>query len=291
MPEAEVVEQTEAEIAAAQAAFDSGFDSDAPPAKETPPPAAAAEAPPPVREPPKAPVPPAPKYVRLTEDEAQRLRSAADETVNLKQQLSKAFGTLGNMQQVINQIRNQTPAGATVEITDADFAELREDFPELEQRQRVGLERILKRANLRGTAQVATPTIDPEHVRSVAATIIHGEGLKDLDDLHPGWREFVGQPGDTDNVYRRWLATQPPEYQHLLANTYSAAITKRSIDKCYADMAKARAPAAVRQQTPARTDTARRDRIQAAVAPRGNGHAPAPRSPTPEELFRQGFNE
>jgi len=273
---AEVVEQTEEPDAAALAAFASGFDEETPPAKETPPPAVATEAPSPVQEP-KAPVPVTPRYVRLTEDDVQRLRSAADETANLKQQLSKAFGTLGNMQQVINQIRNQTPAGAAVEITDEDFAELREDFPELEQRQRVGLERILKRANLTGTAQVATPAIDPEAMRNAAATIVHDEGLKDLDDLHPGWRGIVGKPDDVDNPYRRWLASQKPEYRHLIENTYSAAITKRSIDRFYADQ---RRPAVRQQPTSARPDAARRDRIQAAVAPRGNGIPPAPRQPS-----------
>jgi hypothetical protein len=285
---AEVVEQTEEQIAAANAAFADGFDSDAPPAKETPPPAVATEAPAPVQEP-RAPTP---RYVRLTEDELQRLKNAADETANLKQQLSRAFGTLGNMQQVLNQVRSQTPAGAAVEITEDDFAELKEDFPELAKHHRAGLERILKRANLRGTAQAATPVVDPEQMRAVAATIVHSEGLKDLDDLHPGWREFVGKPEDTNNAYRRWLTTQTPEYQHLLNHTYSAAITKRSIDKCYADLAKARAPAAAaRQQTPARTDMARRDRIMAAVQPRGNGTPPGPHVPSSIDLFNSGFTE
>ncbi len=68
---------------------------------------------------------------------------------NLKQQLSKAFGTMGNMQQLINQVRSQTPAGAVVEITDEDFAELKEDFPELAGHTRAALERILKRANVK----------------------------------------------------------------------------------------------------------------------------------------------
>ena len=293
MAEKAEAEQTEAEVAAAEAALAEGFDAD-PPAPSTPP----AKGPPPdlsafvrkpVQEEPAVYVPPPPRYVRLTEDEAQRLRSAADETVNLKQQLSRAFGTLGNMQQVINQIRNQTPAGAAVEITDEDFAELREDFPELEQRQRVGLERILKRANLRGTAQAAPATVDPEAMRSVAATIVHGEGLEDLDDLHPGWREIVGQPNDSNNPYRRWLANQSDQYQELIHGTYSAAITKRSIDRFRADQAKARAPVA--RQTPSRPEAARRERIAAAVAPRGNGQPPAPRQPTALDRFHEGFNE
>lgn len=276
----EVVEQTEEQAAAS---FAAGFDSETPPATAaTPPPAAQ-----PVQEEPAAETPPEPEYVQITKEERDRLMAVADKTANIEAQLSKAFGTMGNQQQLINQLRSQTPAGAAVEITDDDFAELKADFPELAGHTKAALERILKRTNLTGTGQPATPTIDPETVRTTAAEIVHAQGLDDLNDLHPGWQDIVGKPDDADNPYRKWLATQPEKYQELIRTTYSATITARSIDRFKAAQAK---PAAPRPQTPARPDDARRRVIQEAVQPRGHGTPPAPHQPTPQDNFDAGFN-
>lgn len=292
--ENEVVAPTAEESAAS---FAAGF------AEETPPPAApttAEPAPAPEATPQETKPAPAeepspvqePEYVQITKGDLARLSAAAEETAGFRQQLSKAFGTMGNMQQLLNQLRTQTPAGAAVELTDDDFAELKEDFPELAGHTRAAFERILKKVNLTGTGQPATPTVDAEQVRVAAANVVHAEGLKDLDDLHPGWRGIVGKPDDAENPYRKWLATQAPEYQELLRSTYSASITARSIDRFKAAIAKPAAqPAAQRPQTPAAPAAARRDRIQAAVQPRGNGTTPpAPRAPTPAENFAAGFN-
>lgn len=281
----EVVQQTEEQAAAA---FAAGFDSETPqPSAATPPPiATTTAAPQPEPEAPKAEEPPAPEYVQFTKEEHARLMAVADKTASLEAQLSKAFGTMGNMQQLINQVRSQTPAGAVVEITDEDFAELQEDFPELAGRTRTALERIFKKANLRGTGEPATPTIDPQIVRTAAAEIVHGEGLADLNDLHPDWETVVVSP-----EYRKWLGEQKPEYQNLLHKTYSATITGRSIDRFRAAQEAAKLkPAAPPPKTPEQPKTDRREHLRAAIQPRGNGQAPAPQTPTPEDNFRAGFN-
>ena len=284
--EAEVIEQTEEQAAAA---FAAGFDSDAPqPQAATPPPVAATTEAPPVQEEPKADEPPAPKYVQLTEEQLVQIMATVDQTASLKKGLDSVAGTVGNVRKALDQVRSQTPSGAVVEITDEDFAELKEDFPELAGHTRAALERILKRTNLTGTGAPATPTFDPEATRRTAAEIVHQQGLDDLNDLHPGWEDIVGTPDDANNEYRKWLATQPEKYQDLIRSTYSATITSRSIDRFKA--AQAKAAAAARPQTPARPNASRRDRIQAAVQPRGNGQAPAPHTPTPEDNFRAGFN-
>jgi hypothetical protein len=285
MAENEVVEQTEEQAAAS---FAAGFDSETPTATAaTPPPAEQ-----PVQEEPVAETPPEPEYVQITKEERDRLIAVADETTNIKAQLSKAFGTMGNMQQLINQVRSQTPAGAAVEINDDDFAELKADFPELAGHTRAALERILKRTNLTGTGQPATPAFDPEEVRKTASEIVHAQGLDDLNDLHPGWQDIVGKPDDADKPYRKWLATQPEKYQELIRSTYSATITGRSIDRFKAaEAAAAQAkPAAQRPQTPANPAAARKAVIEAAVQPRGAGTPPAPHQPTPQDNFNAGFN-
>lgn len=281
MAEKEVEQQTEEQAAAA---FAEGFDSETPqPQAATPPAGAAPAEAQPVQEP-----PPEPEYVQITRDERDRLIAVADKTANIEAQLSKAFGTMGNMQQLINQVRSQTPAGAAVEINDEDFAELKADFPELAGHTKAALERILKRANVKGTGESATPAIDPEAVRKTAAEVVHAQGLDDLNDLHPGWQDIVGKPEDAENPYRKWLATQPEKYQELIRTTYSATITARSIDRFKAAQA---ARSAARPQTPANPAAARRAVVEAAVQPRGNGgKPPAPHTPTPEENFAAGFN-
>lgn len=284
----EVVEQTEEQAAAA---FAAGFDSETPPATAaTPPPAAATEAQP-VQEEPPAEAPSEPKYVQITEEDFARLKAAADKTEAHAAQFNKVFGTMGNLQQIIAKMQTDTPAGEPVEITVDDFPEMNADFEELTKQQVAGLNRVLKKLNVRGTGTPATPTIDPEEIRKTAAEVVHAQGLDDLNDLHPGWQDIVGKPDDADNDYRKWLATQPEKYQELIRSTYSATITARSIDRFKAAQAAARAkPAAARQETPASPDAARRDRIKGAVQPRGTGTPPAPHTPTPEENFRAGFN-
>lgn len=282
--DAEVVEQTEEQAAAA---FAAGFDSETPQPQAAPAPTPAeAEAQPAQQE-----QPPEPKYVQLTEEALAQIMATVDQTASLKKGLDSVAGTVGNVRKALDQIRSQTPAGASVEITDDDFAELKADFPELAGHTRAALERILKRTNLTGTGQPATSTFDPEVVRTTAAEIVHAQGLDDLNDLRPGWQDIIGKPDDAENPYRKWLAQQPEAYQNLIRTTYSATITARSIDRWEAAEAAAKAkPAAARQETPASPGAARRDRIQAAVTPRGQGTPPAPHTPTPEENFAAGFN-
>jgi hypothetical protein len=287
--EAEVVEQTEEQAAAS---FAAGFDSETPQPQAAPTPtdAATAEAQPAQQQEPSAEQPPEPKYVQLTEEQLAQIMATVDQTANLKKGLDSVAGTVGNVRKALDQVRSQTPAGASVEITDDDFAELKADFPELAGHTRAALERIVKRMNLTGTGEPATSTFDPEAVRKTASEIVHAQGLDDLNDLHPGWQDIVGKPDD-DNDYRKWLATQPEKYQELIRSTYSATITSRSIDRFKAAQAAAQAkPAAARPQTPASPDAARRDRLREAVQPRGQGTPPAPSQPTPQDNFNAGFN-
>lgn len=128
-----------------------GFDAEAATAAATEPVQPEAKEDPKPEPAPAAPVAEGPKYVQITEEQYARLNAVADETASLKQQMSEAFGTMGNLQQVMNRLQSATPAGASVDISVEDFAELAEDFPELAGHTRKGLEKILKRLNVRGT--------------------------------------------------------------------------------------------------------------------------------------------
>jgi hypothetical protein len=282
----EVVQQTEEQAAAA---FAEGFDSETPqPSAVTQPPVATTTtAAQPVPEEPKGEEPPAPKYAQITEEQLTQIMATVDKTASLQKGLDSVAGTVGNVRKALDQVRSQTPQGAVVEITDEDFAELKEDFPELAGHTRAALERILKRANLKGTGEPAPPTMDPQTVRTAAAEIVHQQGLADLNDLHPDWQTVV-----VSAEYRKWLGEQTSEYQDLLHKTYSATITGRSIDRFRAAQEAAKPkPAAPRPKTPEQPKADRRDHLRAAVQPRGNGNQPAPHTPpTPEENFRAGFN-
>jgi len=233
-----------------------------------------------------------PKYVQITEEQYARLNAAADETAGLKQQMSKAFGTMGNLQQVIGRLQTATPAGASVEISAEDFAELAEDFPELAGHTRKGLEKIFKRLNVRGTGGPAT--VDSEQLASAVRSARQQDAFDVLDDLHPGWRDIVGRAEDADNAFRKWLATQSQDYQDRINTTQSASITARAIDQFKAassssGSAAVKPAASPQPSTPAPKIAARKDRFQAAVQPRGAGGPPSPSSSNADDEFQAGF--
>ena len=105
--------RTDAEIHAeeleAQAAFDSGVEMETgrktklpdvvdPVAKPTP--VAVAET--------VAKIP-APKYIQITEEQFAALNAAAAKTATVEQQMSKAFGTIGNLQQIVDGLLQRSP--------------------------------------------------------------------------------------------------------------------------------------------------------------------------------------
>lgn len=237
---------------------------------------------------PAAPAVEGPKYVQITEEQLARLSAAADETAGLKQQMSKAFGTMGNLQQVIGRLQTATPAGASVEVSAEDFAELAEDFPELAGHTRKGLEKIFKWLNVRGTGSASA---DSEQLAQAVRSARQQDAFDVLDDLHPGWRDIVGRAEDADNAFRKWLAMQSQDYQDRINTTQSASITARAIDQFKAaTQVPAVKPAAQPQpSTPAPKIAARKDRFQAAVQPRGAGGPPSPSSNSADDEFQAGF--
>ncbi len=226
-----------------------------------------------------------PKYAQITVDELRDLRAAAEKTATYEGQFNKVFGTIGNMQQLINRVQSQTPSGAAVEITDEDFPEeLRQDYPGLTGNFRSALENIFKRINLRGTGEqpATAATIDPAKMQEAVQAAIVENQKQELEELHPGWQKIVGAHTDTDNAYRKWLATQPADYQKRIHDTYSASVTARSIEKFKADTA----PPVAQMPT---SRPVLRNRFRGAVQPRGTGAAPPPTHTRPEDEIASGF--
>lgn len=271
----------------ALAALADGFDADVPPPKTV---AKVAEEPK-AEEPPKQAEQPVvvapraePKFARITEEDLASLRAAAAKTATMEAQLSKAFGTMGNLKQVVDRLQTQAPAGVNVEIPPDAFAELEQDFPEVAAKIRSGIEKTLK--GVKGNTAAAVPDLDA--MGSVARAEMVKREIDTLDETHPGWRENIGAPQDSAHPFRAWLVRQPAEYQKRINSTYSSAVIGRAIDRYETEKKAAEAPPPGTRPTAPRI-VARNDRIRAAVQPRGDGGGMPPPSRTENDEFLDGW--
>ena len=210
-----MVEVNTAEAEAnADAAFGAGFDGSIPAvipsAKAVEEPKTEAVAQPPVATP--APKPEKPQYARVLEKDWNDLKAKAGQISVLESAIAKLTGSMPKadaiIQQVVEKVRAETPAGLAVEFLKEDFAELSEDYPELVER----LERLLNKAKVKGTApttEAAKPAaggvMDQEAIdKAVEATLTkraqkeaadkRDAEVKALNEAFPDWGKIVGQP-------------------------------------------------------------------------------------------------
>lgn len=233
----------------------------------------------------------APEYVQLTKAEHASLTAAAAKTAGFEAQLSKAFGTIGNMQQIVNKLQSQTPSGEKVEVPKVAFAKLRESFPEVADLLETDMAEALK--GIRGTGSDDTkpePVVDLDALTKAAKAIDTQRQIETLEDDHPTWREIVGTVDsegkhDPNIPFRKWLVTQPVEYQTKINATTSAAVIAKAIDKFQASI-KTATPSAPAVPTP--KAVAQKGRIEGAVQPKGDGGQPPP-AKTANDDFTEGF--
>lgn len=275
-----------AALADAQENADFGAGFEGKPAEKPP-----AENPPTTEKPEPAATPrveakPKPKYIQITEADWNEVRAAAAKTASYDQQLSRAFGTIGNLQKIVNEQRAAgQPAGRKFEVPKEAFAAMERDFPELAQQTRAALEAALSGVSGTGANDADTATT----FKSLLAAEKSKQQIEELEDQFPDWRTIVGavdvtreQP-DPNNGFRKWLAGKPVDYQNRVNGSESAAVIGRAI-RTFQKEAAAAAPKV--NGTPR---DARADRIRAAVQPRGdNAGAAAGRSE--DEEFVAGFN-
>ena len=274
----------------AQLDFDSAATETLPPKQavevkvETPP-----QAKPPAQDAP--PVKPVAKYVQLTEEQFNTFKSAAEKTAAFEGQISKLFGTTGDMQQIVRKLQAATPAGHSVEIPKGALAKTRKDFPELADLIESDLVEALK--GVRGTAPEtpAKPALDDDAIQKLvegkAREFSRKNESEALEDTYANWREIVGPVDaegryDPNNEYRKWLGAQDQAYQTLINSTDSAQVIARSIGRFLAFKSHPTTPAS------APKIAARTDRIKAAIQPRGDGGQPAP-AKSADDDFNAGF--
>ena len=224
-----------------------------------------------------------PEYVQINAKEWAEVRAAAAKTASYDQQLSKAFGTIGNLQKLVTGLQGQTPAGRKVEIPKDAFADMERDFPELAAKTKDALEKAL--AGVSGTG--AKSDVDASKIEEMLATHTSKREIEALEDSYPDWRDIVGavdvrtQQPDPNNAFRKWLAGKDVAYQVRINGSESAAVIGRAI-RLFQNETKAAAAKA----TPA---AARADRIRAAVQPKGDNAGAAPDKSDDDE-FMAGFN-
>lgn len=289
-----MAEANTAEVEAkVDAAFGAAFGG-TPPAEIPPVKVADEPAPEPAKPVSPAPAPvPKPEYIRVTKQDWDNTRAATGKVANLESQLAKLTGSIPKaemiVQQVIDKVQAQTPAGAPVELTDEDFAEFQETFPEVGATMRKSLDKIVKRLNVRGTASPATPAPAVD-VDAAVEKVLTAREMTALTKAHPDWQDTVarvdrskGEAPPEDNPFRKWLGTQSAEYQEEVNETHSPAVIQAAID---------RFKAIPKTDAPARPDkgAARRAVLADAVTPRAEGNPPPLNPPqTADDAFTAGF--
>jgi len=223
----------------------------------------------------------APKFVQMTQEQFDAFQAAAGKTATMETQMSKVFGTLGDVQQHVRRLQSEPLKSIAVELPADVVSEMEADFPELAGHFRKGLEKALKGITGTATTSAAAPIVDPEATRKIAREIAVRHEEEALEDAHPTWRAIVGVPGsENTNEFRQWLGKQDVAYQNKINQTNSSLVIGRAIDKFLAKK--------VEPNRPAPKVAAQTDRIRAAIQPRGDGGQPAPANNADDD-FRAGF--
>lgn len=243
---------------------------------------------------PPADDPPADENVIVTKAQLERLLAAADKAEGYEKQISKLFGTLGDTQAHVKALQASTPKGVKVEIPADAFKEMEEEYPEIAAHMKASLEKALSGAKGTGAEDDKQDTpaegIKPEAVERIVEDSVSRREMALLTEDHPDWRTVVGavekgQQPDPNNGFRKWLKTQPADYQQKINETQSPLTVSRAIDKYKAFEA---AQKTKQPSPPNKKNAAREDRFSSAVQPRGDGNPPPPKK-TADDEFQAGF--
>lgn len=240
----------------------------------------ATPAPSPEPTPAPTPAPAAPEYVQITRDEwdSTKARAAKVDEIEAtsRQRLDQVFGKMGGLERKLTELTAGTPAGEAVQVSDADFEELAQEYgPEMAALTAKGLNKILGR--MKGAGGLDTDAVTKlvgEKIQAASQEIRAQTVEASLEAVFPGWKEEVKTP-----AFATWINAQAADVKALASSDKvgDAAKMLRLFDKAKS------APA----QTPAPSNTRQRQ-IAAAVPPRGDGgHPPAPED---DDDFNAGFN-
>ncbi len=255
----------------------------------------------PVAAPAPAPKPEKPEYIRVTRQEWDNHKAMFGKVATLEGQIAKVTGSIPKtdalVQQIIEKVRAETPAGLAVEFSKELFAELAEDYPVLAEQ----LERALNQGKVKGTGapEKAAAAAEPVDLEKAVETVLTKRADKEAADKReseakalieafPEWGKIVGRPIDmgtkepVETDWRKWATTNDPK----ALSTDSHAEVMASIQK-FNDSKTA-------PSTPSRPDRAdtRRAAIADAVTPRFDGSPPPLAQPkSAEDAFGEAFQK
>jgi hypothetical protein len=303
-PETPAVEEQKDAEQATQS-FMAGFEEDenAERPTETPAPAPEASAPP--------AEPPAPKYVQITEDDWKATQSRAakiDEiSATLEKMPDQVLGTMGRtLERKLAELKTTTPTGQAVQLDEADFKELTDEFPDVGALTLKGFNKALSKIKGTGVSAEEIARAAEENDRRAEARE-RKVRFEELTEVHPTWQAdmWVERPAIKDGAYvpgvptvdfANWTKTLKPEEVSQLANSKSALYVSKQMDKFYAwktaQAAQAQSPApAPKPAAPAApAQPSMRQRQVAAAAP-AKGDSAAPPSTSAKSPFMAGFEE
>jgi len=169
------------------------------------------------------------RFAGRTEEEIEALLSEIPSMKDgYRKQIDNLAGNYGALKSAFQKLQQDTPKGEQVTVTDEDLTEMYGEFPELAGMTKNALNNVLKRVNLKG-ASIDPAAID-ERVNTLVTERVSNERVaihkELLNGLTPGWDAIVGLPDEQGNIpqtdYRKWLATQPADYQSKMAETNNA---------------------------------------------------------------------
>lgn len=225
---------------------------------------------------PVEPVVAAPEYVQLTKEQFDNMQSRLGEIDNLKTGLGKASGSIGTLNQVIEQLKSSTKAGSPVELTDDVVDGLKSEFGD-----ELGgaVLAALKKAApaLRGTGQA----IDPLKIRQDAKAEAEAtytakrtaELQQELTEEHPDWATVRNT-----KEFQEWRAKLNKPEQDRLNTTNSVTYLSKKLTE-FKDSLKKQASQPKPNQ--------RQAIVNAAVQPRGDGGSLPTK--TANDDFHAGF--
>ncbi len=254
-----VVEQTDAEVAAE---FDGGFGDDAIIAAPTD----------------------EPKMTQIPEDEYRKLLDGVAKIGEIESALEKQFGTafgkIGGIERVLDQLKSSAPAGGKIELSEEVVADLAAEFPEMAKLQFKTLQKLVDTINTSSpahtsAAQPSPVVVDEAAIEKRVRRAIAEETLNEFDEK---WKETIGMPDDKgvipDTPFRQWLGKQPKEYQTRVKSTYSAPVLTDALSKFKTAQQKAQG---------------RREVLDAAVEVTGSGGQAPAAGTTGDDEFNEGF--
>lgn len=223
------------------------------------------------------------KMTQISEEEYRKLLDGVAKIEGIESALEKQFGTafgkIGGIERVLDQLKSSAPAGGKIELSEEVVADLAAEFPEMAKLQFKTLQKLVDTINTAGPAQAGaaqpSPVVDETAIERRVRRAIAEETLDAFDE---NWRETIGLP-DRNNVipdtpFRQWLKKQPKEYADRVISTYSAHVLTDALSKFKVAQAKVQG---------------RREVLDAAVEVTGSGGQAPNASPSDDDEFNQGF--